>query len=768
MAPGALQLFPPPEKPMQRPPPSKWPVRSTSRKEPSRLQVPNAPTERMEGAKSQRDFHELIIRVNSAPNSPVELQQLAHIEPPQKAHLANPKTPPQQTDPAFDSSPINPKNRASPADSGAFIPVSQPAQPLNSSTNPFRRKAAPPNILTTPSERRVASPAPSDPVSVQRDGLGSPYQDPNSIIGLAISPENQMSPGRVRISSPVQSDVMSARSGSPSLARSHSVTSKQSAARPATEEPMMRSIFPRYNPDVPLSQQFYTPMITNPPSRIPREHIHRPLNSPKYTPHGNIESIEDDGPAPRVSAAIPYYTPPTAFDSLWDATNGQGTPLVQVYTLQMHRIAATTSNEESQLIFGPSESQPFYTLSHTDLGTDLLSDDEGAADHELLITRHNPSKPTSFPISHFALSPTPSTSKSTSPSPISAQELPALITTIYPKMAALSALEIAANSPAASHIASFDPDASSPAAERLAQDVLLGSAQREACSLVWTKGSTYHQPHSSASPPGTYTLHHPSLGIFPITHEGDNGPGLSPLLGPSPFTSSRRRPTLSNRPIRISIINPFANAPNPEYNYQSGTSTPNDDVVLARLDFGSDCLVLNVASIMQFGNACFIDVLVSTLLAVALAEEKRVRREMRFEAPPTTPASRVNSSNSTNKATADKDKKKPGFWSRVGKRAENKARSKIRIDSAIDLEAWPGTQQRKGNTNGELEDNWNSYTNNGRHQKGNSGEQMPFVTTAILGILTFTFKVVIWVLSVALKIVGGLVIKISHWTVHKA
>jgi hypothetical protein len=435
---------------------------------------------------------------------------------------------------------------------------------------------------------------------------------------------------------------------------------------------------------------------------------------------------------------MPYYTPPTALDSLWDATNGQGIPMVQVYTLQIHRKAATSTNAEAQIVFGPSESQPFYTLSHTSLAPDLLDEEEDDADHELLITRHNPSNPASLPIAHFALSPTPSISQgSPDLSGDSSKQSCALITTIYPKMAAITALDAAAQSPAASRIALTDPDATSPAAQRLAQDVLLGTAQRECCALVWTRAGFPQPAHFISASPGTYALHHPSLGVFPITHEGDLTPGLSPILGTNPFSSSRQRPTRINKPTRITILNPFASSPE-----DGRPETPSDDGVLARLDFGNDSLVLNVAAILRLGNPYLIDVIVSALLAVALAEEKRVRRDVRFDAPPMLPTPLRRSE------SAPEDKGKKGFWHRVGKRAEKKVKEKVRTDSAIGLVDWAGPPKEGA--------------------KDNKDEDMPFVTTAILGLLTFTFKTIVWVLGITIKIVAGVVVKVSHWVVEKA
>jgi hypothetical protein len=448
--------------------------------------------------------------------------------------------------------------------------------------------------------------------------------------------------------------------------------------------------------------------------------------------------------------STPYYTPSTALDSLWDATNGQGTPVVQVFTLQMHRRPATGSGAESQILFGPSASLPFYSLKHADIPATVQNpildeeEEEDTADHELLISRHHPHKPTSLPISHFALAPTPSTKGTASNSEDATAPPSALITTIYPKLAALAALDVAAHSPAASNIALVDPDATSPAAQRLAADVLRGTAERECCALVWTRNNG-PQASFSENKAGTYALHHPTLGMFPIRHEGEVSPGLSPILGSAPFSSSKR-PQRNGKPTAITLVNPFvataADGRRPE-------SPIGDDSVLAKLDFGNDSLVLNVAAMLKLGNPHLIDVAVSTLLSVALAEEKRVRREMRFEAPPAVPIAR---SVTASTVVEEKKEKKP-LWYRVGQKGAKKFEAKMqnagpRVDSAIDLEL-----QQWGAPPKEAEDD---------------KVKLPFVARTILHVLKFTVKTAIFILTIGFKIVAGTVVKVSHWVETKA
>ncbi|KAF2280031.1 uncharacterized protein EI97DRAFT_355192, partial [Westerdykella ornata] len=460
-------------------------------------------------------------------------------------------------------------------------------------------------------------------------------------------------------------------STSATLVRANS-SATQGLSRSPDEEIPMRSMFPVYDPTVPLPQQQYKPTQAS-PTHIPRTQISRSPYSPTfYVPHSNVASDGNKSPPPK-----PFFTPSHLLDNLWVACNGQEAPAVQLYTLRMHR----PSEANPTVTFGTTPSLPFYSLAQSNLAG---QHEVQSIMNELLIQRHHPTQPRVLPIAQLDLICPPSLDhQGFDPHQ---QEPATLLTSIYPKLAALAALDAAANSPAASHIALADPNATSPAAQRLAEDVLMEAAQRECCALVWTR-ETLEQPtnpwarHMPSE--GSYQLHHPTLGTFPIKIEGDcsgiNKPSTRPVTAMYAHNMPSTPPIAGNgqKPASIAVLNPYilsptsprannafsAGLPSPVPRFGPGSDnrpnsmTPSvmditqlatatdasaDDAVLARLDFVSDSLTLNLGALTRFGNPFLVDVVASAILAVAVAEAKRGRGKKgsragsveAFEAPP--------------------------------------------------------------------------------------------------------------------------------------
>ncbi|KAF2731791.1 hypothetical protein EJ04DRAFT_471345, partial [Polyplosphaeria fusca] len=589
MAGPALQLFPPPP----RAPRQTSPSRRLRVKPPT--PEPSAAVEKMDSTKSVKplnDFHELIIQVNSVPVSPsssIAAPPQAHVVP---RHVT--RTPSPEARPVFDS----------------------------------------------PS-RRVPSPA----FSVQEAHAKQPFQTASPDSNRATSPAFSTSATLVRANS--------------------TATQLQRAPSPRGVIPM-RSIFPVYDPTVPLAQQPYKPTQAS-PTHIPRSQISRSPYSPDfYIPHSNIAKDGHTNPPPK-----PFFTPSQYLDNLWLACNGQEDPNVQIYALRMHR--ATTANPT--ITFGTTPSLPFYSLAQSNLAGEH---EVPSIMNEILIQRHHPTQPRVLPITQLDLIAPPSMDNAVY-DPHMQQEPTTLLTSVFPKLAALAALDAAANSPAASHIALADPGATSPAAQRLAEDVLTGAAQRECCALAWIRDSSQQQtnPWAQHMPTeGSYQLHHPTLGTFPIQLEGDcsviNKPSTRPQTAiyghnmPSAPQMTRQKAasiTLMNPyvlsptspraaafsplqpPPRLDSLNadvrPISVTPSEMDVSQLPTTTDatQDDAMLARLDFANDALVLNLGAITRFGNPFLVDVIASTLLAVAVAESVRGRKaknrsQDNFEPPP--------------------------------------------------------------------------------------------------------------------------------------
>jgi hypothetical protein len=467
----------------------------------------------------------------------------------------------------------------------------------------------------------------------------------------------------------------------------------------------------------------------------------------------------------------------------------------------MHR--ATAANPT--ITFGTTPSLPFYSLAQSNLAE---GNDVPSIMNEVLIQRHHPTQPRVLPIAHLDIIAPPSLDIGMFNA--QQQEGTTLITSIYPKLAALQALDAAANSPAASHIALADPGAQSPAAQRLAEDVLAGAAQRECCALAWTKDDPQQQANPWAQhipSEGNYQLHHPTLGTFPIKVEGDcsvmNTPSTRPVTAiyghNAPIT-----PQSARKPASIAILNPFVLSPTtPRTNAFSPLPPPPrldemnrpvsltpsvmsigqlptttdataDDAILGRLDFTNDALTLNLGAIMRFGNPFLVDVVTSSLLAVAVAEATRGRKSRKgsqesFEPPP---PSFLLTHQKEDTAKAFKESFVEGFQGFGGKtktpvsgKSLKKFASSLKssatsrspsasFDKDIELGEWYG-QDRTTKTK-------ESKAEKKAKKQQDEQDKLPFVARTIISVLTFAFKSVVFVVKIAIKIVAGVVIMITR------
>ncbi|KAH7045286.1 hypothetical protein B0J12DRAFT_154915 [Macrophomina phaseolina] len=629
----SFQLFPPPPK-KQKPINLKRPVQPSS---------PEPAVELLERAKAPVDFHELVIKVNSSnPSSPISAPPEAHGGSSTVGKSQPKVTIPEKIKSASQSSTPQTRSRSSTLRSG--------------------------DGRTTPSSSGIAGRSPD---------TSSPGQHP-PVTGDTISPSSQAD--RQYTASPSFSDATT-------LVRNQSTAThktKLSQISPK-ETPVMRSIFPRYNPDLRLSQQPYRPTQSS-PTDIPKDKISRKPYSPTfYVPHANVLRSN--------SAEEPYYTPKIELGALWDAANGKARPEAKrTYALQMHcrKVSPDSSPIDGQtFVFGSSPIQPFYSLEQA-LADKATGETQPC---EVLITRNNPTQPTAqpLPVVHLQIETPPP--HAPPPPPETFYQRPDLIpqptqiTTITPKVAILAALEAAAQSPRASNIATFDPTAESPAAAQLAAEVIADCEARNACQLFHCAVSEPLMPPYETCKTGTYELRHPTLGAFPVVVQGDvkrslaaavevsrssntnasnsgGGGGSTSGGGPSSSGSAARSTSpLAHIPTTITLLNPFAapRAPtpstsplpppplplsssssssfNPSQNRQRALTptrppTPAPDEVLARLSLHTAALTVDAAAIAALGtdksnphahspHPHMIDVAVAAVMAVLVAEGRR-------------------------------------------------------------------------------------------------------------------------------------------------
>jgi len=658
-----------------------------------------------------------------------------------------------------------------------------------SSANQIVAPAAPPRVHTraAPSQQRTAPPQMHRKESVSR------ARDPRAPMSKAPAQDVQQS-----CVADVSRAISPAFSSASTLVRANSTATRGENVSPHEEIPM-RSMFPVYDPTIPLASQLYKPTQAS-PTQLPRTQISRSPYSPdSYVPHHNVLM---DG-----SVALPpptrlFFTPSSLLDNLWLAANGQAEPSVQVYTLRMHR--ATVANPT--VTFGTTLSLPFYSLAQS---SPAAGHEVPSMTNKLFIQRHHPTQPRILPIAHLDLIPPPSLDNVMFDP--QQQEPTTLLTSIYPKLAALQALDTAANSPAASRVALSDPSAQSPTAKRFPDDILVEAAQRESCALVWTKDDPQQQTNPWAQhipSEGSYKLHHPILGSFPISIEGDCSDINAPSTRPVTAMYSHNAPVTPHIPGRktacITLLNPYVlSSSTPRTNSSAPLSLPSqfdginrpisltpselpvgqlptttdataDDSMLARLDFSNDALVLNVAAITRFGNPFLVDVVASTLLAVAVAEATRGRKaknrsQENFEPPPPNLVSTHQKHDATK---SSKDSFLDGFrgFGRKSKRqmsgksikksvfsmkSTTSRNEDAGLDKDIELGEW------YGQNNSQIMVNKNNLKKKAQKQHEDK-EKLPFVARSLIGVLTFMFKTILWILELTIKVIVGFFVRITR------
>ncbi|GKT64594.1 acetylserotonin methytransferase-like protein [Colletotrichum tofieldiae] len=183
------------------------------------------------------------------------------------------------------------------------------------------------------------------------------------------------------------------------LVRNNSTRSRSSIAKlpfpeepssSSQEQPTLRSIFPRYNPEVPLNQQDYFPTQTS-PTHIPRAVINRTTWYPD--PEGDGQNNQHRSPVrsplsggstqrwPRRNVEppiIPNVSTNEHMKSLWKVSNGWKAPPSEgrVYCMKL------SQEKDAPIYTLSSSSQPFYNLRL----------DPTSASAYVTLSRHDPAK----------------------------------------------------------------------------------------------------------------------------------------------------------------------------------------------------------------------------------------------------------------------------------------------------------------------------------------------------------------------------------------
>ncbi|KAF5001953.1 hypothetical protein FGRMN_694 [Fusarium graminum] len=299
-------------------------------------------------------------------------------------------------------------------------PNSSKPPPVSRNQTPRpRRSESRERRAPTPSDRRAAtpqqamSPEPSQspsPASPPRNGRQTPQNRSHTPIEFEPVQQQQEEPKPVKIQRPRPTVQIPGRSNTdfsqplPPLIRTSTDLPRNSIAKPPlggeTVQPL-RSIFPAYNPDVPLGQQNYVPTETR-PAQVPRALMSRqtyyetpngqnarnpPVRSPVISPMSIQSTQTSSWPHRALQQQEPPLIPTVSSNDQiknywkvangWQASSSEG----RVYCMKL------TQEKDAPVYSLSSASQPFYNLRL----------DPTSASAYVTLTRHDPNKPYKAP-----------------------------------------------------------------------------------------------------------------------------------------------------------------------------------------------------------------------------------------------------------------------------------------------------------------------------------------------------------------------------------
>ncbi|KAI1029025.1 hypothetical protein LB505_009259 [Fusarium chuoi] len=456
----------------------------------------------------------------------------------------------------------------------------------------------------TPSDRRAPTPTAATPQAMSpeprpaspRNGRQTPQNRAHTPIEFEPVQSEPPKPVKVQrprptVQIPGRSDTGFAQGNT--LVRSSSDRSRSSIAKPplggeTTAQPL-RSIFPAYNPEVPLGQQNYVPTEIQ-PTQMPRAVISRqtyhetpagaaprnPIRSPVISPM-SVQSAQSSWPHRNVQQQEPPLIPTVSSNEQlknywkvangWQASQSEG----RVYCMKL------AQEKDAPVYSLSSTSQPFYNLRI----------DPTSASAYVTLTRHDPNKPYKAP------KPEASSSASSIISGVVGHNSNSSGTKVTDTKHWQEALTTTLEEESRRHppndglVALLMPTPATKMAIERAQDpqsVML--AERECARLVWDEDSSHH------------FLVHPSLATpFCVTIE--------------------RSPSWS----RV------------EYTLEHNES-PQHLAKLTRDGTGGGWLEIDTGIAAKIESYFIVDVAVTALLLVASADEKNMPAMEVFEPPP--------------------------------------------------------------------------------------------------------------------------------------
>ncbi|PGH32921.1 hypothetical protein GX50_04265 [[Emmonsia] crescens] len=553
---------------------------------------------------------------------------------------------------------------------------------------------------------RSNSPSPSTKPGGEVEIVESPQRPKNG----KSPPPQSISPEPIRSGSPVQIEVTMANSP---------CKSPSSPAMP------MRSIFPRYDPNVPWNQQLYYPQRST-PNDLPREVISRCDYSPSVT------SPESAFPRTmRESALLATAAKVSSSEQLtrlWEATNGEG-PQPELGTFHL-RISKA---DHLTYTFG-SQSATLYSLKTNAMG-------------DVDIQRSHPTKEnTKSPVI---------TLNSTD---INRAKGTGFITVIFPMLAGILARDQALSLSRQHQLAPTD-------AMEVEDDAVRRAEAQESCILEWNEAH------------GRYDVRHQALFNDPTENEVQCQ-GSPPIIN--------KRGQILHLTVSASTTDSVELGHPPSILITIPGRDSTKDTPLVALDLETMTLSISAGVISSTIPALYcIDSLVASILTLAATDQftRTILAGMSIETA-TTKREFPDPYNVTpSKAPSAATTSQPRFNGQlIATQAEREeAEQEAELMSQIHLSPkrktrfsfWKRSSSSSIETKTKVKKNKNKkppvvieeidLENYGRYSSGSrKGEELPGITRSVLKLMFWGFRTIVWGLTVAVKFIAWLLVKLTR------
>ncbi|KAL8885061.1 MAG: hypothetical protein Q9215_007028 [Flavoplaca cf. flavocitrina] len=558
---------------------------------------------------------------------------------------------------------------------------------------------------------QMVPPPPAAHISTSQDPEAPSFRLQAPMFPLAQRPATPVSlvttcPSPTSASPTKAASPTSVKPSPPSHTSSPILVRKGSIASTGTYSPVMRSMFPRFDPTVPLARQHYYPSVNISPETAAAVGRVDDLGSYSHSLYSqqepSLRRLEADSneigsanglglkslmknmmESPESQKDVACISTPTELLDVWALANGQEiSGAIQEYKLQLSCEDLDAGKEV--ICFDSSTSQSLYTLS--------------ASEQELSVSRNHPTNSTTtMQIS----SPTLQTPGLSSP----------LVATIFPKLAELMAID-------KSSTIAVEHGLDRLACTDLQTEAIEQAHRLEASSLLWDSESQ------------KYYLIHPTL-----LEDG------SPAAFPIDVMSSGATP----REIKI--------------------LAPNSTVPVVELSFETLALDIHMDVMKSFSSLYLLDTLLSTTLVLLLHlhRSRSSSPTLRptspapsvlpfFEPPPTIP--------SPWKAKTTEPRPLTSWSKSFFTRPQSRTTEKCKASKEVDLESATITTHGSPNPS--------SLTAKLPHPPTHkfqvvdpADEKLPRTTRAVLRVLYWGFECLIWALGVLVNLLAVCVVGLA-------